>query len=291
MEDARLPFRRIADLDGDLLESPVWDDRRQVIFLCDIPAGRIHSVSLDGECHSWALEVPFVASLGLCESGQLVVGLQRSVALFDPATGDLRTLWDGFDEAPTSRLNDGKVGPDGAFWVGSMDGRKDSAPVSRLYRVTSDGRGEAMSDGFRSSNGLAWSADGRTLFHSDSMGPWIDAYDFDPETGALSNRRRIRDLDQATGRPDGAATDLAGHYWSAGAFAGILNRFTATGDLTGRFPLPCTAPTMPCFCGDGLRQLAVTSRRDPSYPDLPGGGVFLAEAPAPGVPVTRMAGC
>ena len=53
------------------------------------------------------------------------------------------------------------------------------------------------------SNGLAFSPDGRTMFHSDSRGPWIDCWDFDPETGAISGRRRFADLDDATGRPDG----------------------------------------------------------------------------------------
>ena len=48
------------------------------------------------------------------------------------------------------------------------------------------------------------------MFHSDSRGRWIDRWDFDPATGAISNRKRIADLDEATGRPDGGATDAEG---------------------------------------------------------------------------------
>jgi sugar lactone lactonase YvrE len=40
------------------------------------------------------------------------------------------------------RLNDGRVGPDGAFWVGSMDERVPSEPLGSLYHVGSDVRCE-----------------------------------------------------------------------------------------------------------------------------------------------------
>ena len=285
-----MEFHLLADLGGDLPESPVWDDRRNCLFLCDIPKGLIHAVTLTGAVRTWDLDAPFVNALGLCDSGWLVVALQRQVILFDPDSGARRLLWDGFDEIATSRLNDGKVGPDGAFWVGSMDGREDRADISRLYRITAEGRGDVVAQGFKTSNGLAWSADAAVMFHSDSMGPWIDRYDFDAATGQATARRRIRDLDQATGRPDGGATSTDGSYWSAGAFAGILNRFDAEGALLGRIALPCSAPTMPCFCGPDLGLLALTARRDPAVPGV-NGGVWLAESPVPGVPVHRMAGC
>ncbi len=41
------PFRCIADLRGELMESPVWDDRRQTLFACDIEGRRIYEIDLD----------------------------------------------------------------------------------------------------------------------------------------------------------------------------------------------------------------------------------------------------
>lgn len=282
-------FTLIADLKGQLLESPVWDAERGVLFCCDIEAGLIHEIGLgDGPRRRWDMGAK-VASLGLCDSGRLVVALARAVILFDPDSGARDALWTGFDEPETSRLNDGKVGPDGAFWVGSMDGRAARQPISRLYRITATGAEVALDGGIQISNGLGWSADGRQMFHSDSRGPWVNRHDFNPASGHLSQPVRIRDLDESSGRPDGGACDIAGSYWSAGVSAGRLNRFAPDGALLEVVPFPVPAPTMPCFCGPGLRQMAVTSHRQGNEHPL-SGGVFLADAPVAGVPVQRMKG-
>lgn len=284
-----MEFTRLGSLRGQLLESPVWDDRRRVLFLCDIEAGTIHEISLAGEVlRQWRMGDK-VASLGLCDSGRLVVALARSVILFDPETGAREVLWDGYDELPTSRLNDGKVGPDGAFWVGGMDGREARQPIASLYRVTPAGAEVAIAGGIAVSNGLAWGPDGRTMFHSDSRGVWIDRHDFDPATGRLGARTRIATPTEAEGRPDGGACDTEGSYWSAGVSAGCLNRYAPDGGLIGRWPVPVPAPTMPCFCGPGLGLLALTSHR--MGDDGPrSGGLFLARAPVAGAAVARMKG-
>jgi sugar lactone lactonase YvrE len=289
-----LSFRMLLDARCGVGESPVWDDRRRLLFFVDIPACAIHSVRLDGTEHrTWTMP-KVVGSIGLGESGRLVVALARSIAVFDPQSEALSILVDIDDEPPTNRLNDGKVGPDGAFWVGSMDDRPDKEPVGSLYRV--DGRGSVMCavrNGFKVSNGIAWSPDGRTMFHSDSRGPWIDRYDFDPTQGTVSDRRRVATLDDATGRPDGGAFDAEGFYWSAGVSAGRLNRFSASGRLVASVPVPVPSPTMPCFCGDDLRTLVVTSLKPPDPGAVAAaphsGSLFVAPSPVAGAPVSRWA--
>lgn len=288
------PFHCIADLRAGLLESPVWDDRRCVLFVCDIPGKEIIEIDLEaGPKRRWSFASE-VTALGLGESGALTVALARKVIVFDPETGAQRDLWTGYDEAATSRLNDGKVGPDGAFWVGSMDGRPQREPIGKLYRIDAAGTVTTAAGNFEISNGLAWSPDGRTMYHTDSRGPWIDRYDFDPTTGAASNRTRIRDLDEATGRPDGGACDVNGDYWSGGVSAGVLNRFSRDGALLGSYAVPAPAPTMPCFCGPQLARIAVTTHRLLDAARLAAapqsGGVFLADAPVRGAPVARMKG-
>ncbi|WP_312795153.1 SMP-30/gluconolactonase/LRE family protein [Tianweitania sp.] len=289
-----LTFRCIADLCAGLTESPVWDDRRGTLFVCDIPGKAIIEIDLaEGVRRQWSFEAE-VTALGLCDSGVLVVALARKVIVFDPETETRRDLWTGYDEPQTSRLNDGKVGPDGAFWIGAMDGRADRQPIAKLYRIDAQGQARAMEGGFAVSNGLAWSPDGRILYHSDSRGPWIDRLDFDLSSGEATNRQRVVDLDETKGRPDGGACDADGEYWSAGVSAGVLNRFAADGTLRERIPVPIPAPTMPCFCGPDLKQIAITSHRQvdaAALADAPqSGGVFLAEAPVRGTPVARMKG-
>ena len=86
-----------------------------------------------------------------------------------------------------------------ARWLllGRQHGRELAARRRRgaLYRVTPQGRIERKAEGYAVSNGLAWSPDGRIMYHSDSTAGIIEAWDFD------ANRRagqppRAGDADQ-----------------------------------------------------------------------------------------------
>lgn len=263
-------------------ESPVWDADRQRLLWCDIPAGVIHALDVaSGARESWSLGEP-VPSFGLARNGRLVVALRSNVVLFDPQSGAREVVASVTHAKPAMRLNDGKVGPDGAFWVGSMDGDGDAA---KLYRIAPDGSVRVIAEGIAISNGLAWNAAGNRLYHSDSRGGvWLECWDFDAGDGMVSNRRRLRDRDQANGRLDGGACDLGGTYWSAGPSAGRVNRFSADGALLGWVDLPLLHPTMPCFGGSDMRTVFVTSldsRSDEADRD----GIVSFRTETAGVPV------
>ncbi|MBN8928267.1 MAG: SMP-30/gluconolactonase/LRE family protein [Rhodospirillales bacterium] len=284
-------FELVWDSRCGVAESPVWDRTNRRILFVDIPGKRINALSVDtGAQQSWDLP-EVVPSLGLARSGRLVVALRSRVVMFDPKTGTIDELTGPIDQPASTRLNDGKVGPDGAFWVGSMDEHSPRQPIGSLYRVTPDGRVETRTTGIASSNGLAWSPDERVMYHSDTSGGLIEAWDFDPTTGDMRNHRVLARLGNEDGRPDGAAMDADGNYWSAGPSAGVLNCFSPTGELLAKIPFPVPGPTMPCFADE---QLYVTSLREgksaevlAAHPTL--GGLFRAPAPATGAPVAVFA--
>lgn len=287
-----LDFQPIGETRCQLGEGPVYDDRRETLWYCDIVGRAIHAHDLQsGEEKSWSFDSE-VGSLGLCESGRLVVALRSRVGLFDPESGSFDEIARIEDDIADTRLNDGKVGPDGAFWVGTMDdgNAKPRRTIGALYRVDASGNVDRKVEGLAVSNGLAWSPDERVMYHSDSSAPRIDRWDFDPATGTIANRKLFAEPGDETGRPDGAAVDADGYYWSAGVSAGRLNRFSPIGELVEQQAVPVAAPTMPCFAGPGLTRLFVTSLiRDPaalqSHP-LTGIVVSAASAVA-GAPVTR----
>jgi sugar lactone lactonase YvrE len=272
-------------------ESPVWDATGRRLLFCDIPGKRIHALSLDDGARSgWDLP-DVVASFGLARSGRLVVALRDRVVLFDPLTQALQELTGKIDLPATNRLNDGKVGPDGAFWVGGIDEQSPRQPTASLYRVTPDGQVETRSTGYAGSNGLAWSPDGRTMYHSDSTASFIEAWDFDPASGAMSRHRIVTRVSAEVGRPDGAATDAAGNYWSAAPSVGHVNCFAPDGTLLHTWTFPVPGSTMPCFA-DG--HLYVTSLREGKPPELLAqhptlGGLFRTAAPVAGAPVATFA--
>jgi sugar lactone lactonase YvrE len=287
-----LAFACIADLKCRIGESPVYDEKTGRLWFCDILSRRIHLRDLaDGGMRAFEFDSE-VCSLGLAASGRLVVALRDTVILFDPASGERRELCTIEADRPETRLNDGKVGPDGAFWVGSMDDRPQKQPIGALYRVDGAGNVERKVDGLIISNGLAWTADGEVMFHADSRGPWIDRWRFDRWTGEISSRARFATPDDSVGRPDGGNCDAQGFYWSAGVSAGRLNRFSPDGTIAGWHDLPVPAPTMPCFGGADFRTLFLTSLREGRPPELIdeaplSGGLLAAPAPVAGFAAWR----
>jgi sugar lactone lactonase YvrE len=289
-----MDFTRLGDVICGLGESPVWDERRDVLFFVDILAPAIHAIHLDGTgLRSWPMPAA-IGSIGLTESGRLIAALKHDLALFDPESGTLLPYAKlPADEPGDTRLNDGKVGPDGAFWVGTMHDVEDRQPVGALYRVAPDGAVTRQVEALRVSNGLAFSPDGTAMYHSDTRGFWLDRWDFSAADGAISGRTRIATFDGSIGLTDGGATDAEGVYWSAGIYGSRVNCFSGGGELKSWHPFPVPAPTMPCFCGPDLRSLAVTSHRTGSvaaqldrFPES--GGLFIARAPVAGSPVSRM---
>jgi sugar lactone lactonase YvrE len=280
-------FDLVWDSRCGVAESPVWDASTRRLLFCDIPGKRINALSVDdGARQSWSLP-EVVGSFGLCLSGRLVVALRHRVVLFDPRTDEIEDLTDAVDEPSTNRLNDGKVGPDGCFWVGSMDERPQREKCGALYRVTPNGRIERKAEGYAVSNGLAWSPDGRVMYHSDSTAGTIEAWDFEARSGGMSNHRLLATLTSDEGRPDGAAVDVNGDYWSAGPSAGCLNRFSPSGKLLEKLAFPVPGPTMPCFAEHSLYVTSLREGKSPEmlerFPIL--GGLFRAAAPVLGAPV------
>jgi sugar lactone lactonase YvrE len=288
-----LEFTCLVDLKGRVAESPVYDERRQRLYFVDILNRTIYGVEIpSGVRASWTFESE-VGSIGLAASGALVVALRHEVILFDPESKsrvDLCAI--EADEGARTRLNDGRVGPDGAFWVGSMDDRPQKEPIASLYRVDPSGKVERKVEGLVTSNGLAWTAGGEVMFHADSRGPWIDRWRFDRATGAISERTRFATPDDTIGRPDGGSCDAEGFYWSAGVSGGRLNRFAPDGSLAKSYEVPAPAPTMPCFGGEDFGTLYLTSLTEGRAPELLAkatcaGGVLTARAPVAGFPSWR----
>ena len=280
-------FETLIDVPLGTGEGPAWDAASGALWFIDIAAPALFR--LDPATRALQrFDMPAtIGSFGLCPDGRAVVALRTGVHLFDPATGAFTFLAHPEAHRPENRLNDGKVGPDGCFYVGSMDDRPQKQPVAALYRVDPEGRSERICDGLIVSNGLAWSADGRTMFHSDSRGRFLQAFDFDPGTGAVSNRRHLREFTEEEGRPDGGAGDAEGFYWSAGVSAGCLNRIAPGGTIVQRINLPVLAPTMPCFGGPDMKTLFVTSLSTERDGQRQAGTLISLRVDVPGAPVAR----
>ena len=68
-----IEFMLLADTRCGIAEGPVWDDRRKLLFFVDILAPAVHAVRLDeSDLRSWKMPSR-TGSIGLGESGRLIV--------------------------------------------------------------------------------------------------------------------------------------------------------------------------------------------------------------------------
>jgi sugar lactone lactonase YvrE len=192
------------------------------------------------------------------------------------------------------RFNDGGCDRQGRFLAGFMNERRD-ANSAALLRLDPDLTLTTVLAGITISNGLAFSPDGRTMYHADTPTRIVHAYDYDTATGMPSNRRVFAQWDGETERPDGGAVDADGCYWTALFRAGRVLRIAPTGDVLVDIPVPALCPTMCAFGGSDLRTLYVTSARAGrdagELERLPhSGGIFALRVDVPGLPSSDFAG-
>jgi len=205
--------------------------------------------------------------------GGYVAGLRSGIWLLDSAARKQRKLADNPENAATNRFNDGRVDPRGRYLTGTLDEPKAGGRAG-LYRYDRRGMAQLM-DGVMTSNGLAFSPDGRTLYFSDTPRFVIYCFDYDPDTGAATNRRvfaRIEPTATDRGRPDGAAMDVEGCYWSSMYEGSRIRRYDPDGKVMADYHVPALNTTMPAFGGADMKTLFVTTARDKN--GGPGGGLY-----------------
>lgn len=249
----------IPGLACELAESPVWDDQRQAVFWVDIGAGVVHSVDIENGRHrSWNMAEP-VSCIALTDGEHILVAGTSGIWALWPETSH-RSLCCAIDDfGGMMRPNDGKVGPDGALWIGTMENRDDRGPSGKLYRIGQNFVPKVVINGLVTPNGMEWSPDGRRMYLAETRELVVKAWDFDAAIGEISNRRDYIRFGPGQGKPDGAMLDADGVYWVCGIYSGCLWGFDHDGLLVGEISLGHPMITMPCLAGSQLDQLFVTS--------------------------------
>jgi len=247
-------------------EAPAWHPVQRCLYWIDARGQQLLRLRpATGELTRWMLP-EVVGALALCDDDRAILAFPQQLVSIDLQSNVLQDIASVERERPTNRLNDGKVSPSGRWWVfGSMDERPDKAATGALYCIGADAAVRRLHDGLVIANGIAWSLDGATLYFSDSFAGQLYAAPWDEDAGTMGTPRLHARLDEAAGRPDGAAIDVAGNYWSAGVSAGCINVLDPRGTIVRKIAVPCQAPTMPAFAGTDAMKIFVTSLIRPHW--------------------------
>jgi sugar lactone lactonase YvrE len=245
-----------ANSSNTLGEGPVWDASAARLYWVDIQQSLIFEFDPVTSAHrTW--QVPYRPSLAApAYSGGLTVVSEGGIFQFSPATG-LSTKPSGMPECPEGfRSNDAKVDPSGTLWWSTMDDDGGKRPGD-VYRYAC-GVSTLCIKGVHIANSIAFSADGKWLYLSDSALKTLWRF---PRLGDANVGPREVFAVFDSGEPDGAAIDVEGALWVAVWGGARLDRFMPDGTLDRSIPLPVSQPTSCAFGGTGLDVLYITSAR------------------------------
>ncbi|HYC03970.1 MAG TPA: SMP-30/gluconolactonase/LRE family protein [Azospirillaceae bacterium] len=285
----------VLDARAALGECPRWDATSKRLYWVDIARQELHRFDpATGTDEKRTFDQP-VGCFAVRAKGGFVLAMRDGFWLLDEWEGTPRPVEPQVEaHLPENRFNDGRCDAQGRFWAGTMDGTKKAANGT-LWRLDPDLSLHRCASGTLTSNGLAFAPDGRTMYWSDTPNHIVRAYGLDPDTGALGAPRTFATFAWARGRPDGAAVDSEGCYWSALYDGGRVVRLSPEGRLLAEVAIPSRHCTMIAFGGEDLRTAYVTTaaqgldaeelaRRPRS------GGLFAFRVDVPGLPEHRFGG-
>jgi len=236
-------------------EGPLWDNRRGCLFTLDFRGKELRRIDHASEkTESMFLDFD-PGCIALTEDGRIIAASRTDIRLVKP--GESSELLCGDIDFRGLRFNDGKVGPDGRFYLGS----KGEPGSAAFYCLDYDLRVHLLFDGVTVSNGLAWSSDGKHMFYCDSALKTVDVFDFDSASGSLSSRQTVFRLDGFADDVvlDGMTIDENDHLWIAVWNAGCLLLLDPQRGRFELFPMPVSKVTCPTFGGPDNDELYVTS--------------------------------
>jgi sugar lactone lactonase YvrE len=278
-------------LDAKVLlgEGPSWNESTQQLYWVDIEGCAVHVYDPSNGTDRRIDLGQMAGCVVPRRAGGVLLAMQHGFYTLDLETEELRPILDPEVELAENRFNDGKCDSRGRLWAGTTRISHDQ-PSGSLYCLDTDLTCQRRVADVWISNGLAWSADDRIMYFIDSPTCRVDAFDFDVESGALSNRRTVVEVPAGTGTPDGMTIDEEGMLWIALWDGWRVTRWDPrSGHLIGEIPLPVARPTSCVFGGPDLDQLYITtaSTRLPaaSLADQPlAGGLFHCVPGVRGLP-------
>jgi sugar lactone lactonase YvrE len=282
----------VLDAKARLGEGPIWHAQKRLLYWVDIENSLLHVYDPESGNDRTINVGQRVGTVVPRKRGGVMVAVEKGFAALDLDSGTVMPIAD--PESHTgNRFNDGKCDPAGRFWAGTM-GPKKSANV---YRLDPDLTVHKMIEGVGCSNGIAWSLDHKTMYYIDTTAECVVAYDYDNDTGQISNKRVSVPIPSTDhGWPDGMTLDAEGMLWIGMWDGWSVKRWNPeSGKLLETLKLPAARVTACAFGGPGFGTLYITTAwtglSDAERAKQPqAGGLFKCRPGVPGIPAPEFAG-
>ncbi len=222
----------------------------------DIPRGKLFRLDLESGRHTLIYHDVAIGGFTRQENGDLLLFRVHDIARLAP-NGRVESLVPFHDQG-AKRFNDVIADPQGRVFAGTIGQNNQS---SGLYRVERDGTMELLFRGTGVSNGMGFSPDLSQFYWTDYTNSRIFRFNYERESGELSNRELWYQAAPENGQPDGLTVDTQGRIWSAHLGAGVLMCLSPEGREVGRVSMPVRRLTSCTFGGREMDTLFVTTGR------------------------------
>jgi sugar lactone lactonase YvrE len=258
----------LSDVHSEVGEGPLWNQADRSITWVDITGKKWHKLNLtNGKVQTQSVSTmigAIVESLDGTYQGAVEEGFAK-----------LRSGQDGYEIthnflAPEDRMNDAKADAKGRWWAGS-NAIDFTAGVGKVHRLNLDGSVTTVIEGLTLPNGLGWSPDNQYFYLIDTFARALYKYDFDLDSGEISNKSLLVEFKDDGSYPDGMCVASDGTLLVAMWSGERIEVISAEGKFLNSIKMPVKSPTSCAFGGDDGNTLIVTSDgRDfdaSKYPD------------------------
>lgn len=256
---SNLQPRPVLDHKCFLGESPLWDVQHQLVCWVDIIRGELHQYSPEKKSQRKVALNQMVGAIALTSNGHFVAALQHGIGFIDRLTDNISMMHTPEETLPGNRFNDGKCGPDGRFWTGSM-AFDETTGAGTVYCLQPDLSIDKKIEAVTISNGMAWNTRLGLFYYTDTPTQTIAVYDYDFSNGNISNKKIAITIPAEEGHPDGMTIDCEGMLWIAYWGGWKIARWNPhTAEKLLEVKLPVSKVTSCTFGGPMLQDLYITT--------------------------------
>lgn len=245
----------IADYNCIVGEGPMWHPIEKAVYWADIPQGRIFRYDPETGAHGIIFERGQVGGFTVQADGSLLLFMEGG-AVASLREDSLEFHVREIAAERETRFNDVIADPAGRVFCGTMPS---ADHLGSLYRLDTNGSITRVLGGIGISNGMGFTPDAKQMYYTDSPTHNIYVFDYDIETGELSNQHVFVNTGDSDGIPDGMTVDAEGFVWSARWDGSSLIRYSPEGDQVNRIWFPARKVSSVIFGGEDYTDMYVTT--------------------------------
>ncbi|MCX5662966.1 MAG: SMP-30/gluconolactonase/LRE family protein [Planctomycetota bacterium] len=246
----------LADYSCKCGENPLWHKTEKKLYWTDIETGRLFRLDPATGKHEQIYYGPRVGGFTFQADGSLLLFRDKGNIVLWRDGKEIKTIVKEIPAEAEGRFNDVIADPEGRVFAGTLT---DTGKPGRLYRLDRDGKLTLIVDGVGCCNGMAFTADLKKMYFTDSMKFVIYVFDYDRKTGALTNQRDFINTPKDGGYPDGMTIDGKGDIWSARWDGNCVVQYSADGKEKGKITFPVKKVSSVIFGGPNLDEMYLTT--------------------------------